>query len=412
MFSSSRIFLPAGSTLFQQGETGSTAYLIVTGCVRLHRRRGAVQVGQGERKAGEIVGEMALVEATSRSDSAVVVEDCELIELTREAVAKRVADMDPVLRLCLGVMLDRIRPAAARSQRTGNAGDAPDRNPSWSHHLASARDALAQDHQLRHAVGREELLLHFQPVVRLATRTLVGFEVLLRWHHPERGLLQPAEFIPFAESAGLVGELTDYCLGRLGLAAASLGQAASANGAVERLWFSVNLSASDLHRPDFGATAANLLRQGGADPRQVKLEVTESVLMRDPGHCARVLEACRAEGMLIAMDDFGTGYSSLYTLNTLPVDVLKTDRSFVASMEAGGNGRKIIGAIVNLAAELDLPVVAEGIETEQQARMLSDMGCDFGQGYLYGQPQPLPDAVKLVRAWRAAAPAEQVGLRA
>jgi EAL domain-containing protein (putative c-di-GMP-specific phosphodiesterase class I) len=165
-------------------------------------------------------------------------------------------------------------------------------------------------------------------------------------------------------------------------------------------FISVNVTAIDLARDDFIATLRRMLHASGLPARSLKIEVTESVLMQDPAGVARTLQACRALGTGIAVDDFGTGYSSLSSLSLLPISTLKVDRSFVRSMLSEPASRKIVQTILRLAEELGLPVIAEGIEEEAQARALAAMGCAFGQGYLFGRPAPLAATLELLRAWR------------
>ena len=196
-------------------------------------------------------------------------------------------------------------------------------------------------------------------------------------------MLQPNDFIPLAEASGVISDITFFCLRKVGgyfpaLKAAGLRRPDD----LVPLFLSVNVSGVDLMQPAFAAKAVSALCDDeGVEPEDIRLEVTESILMTDADRCTRTLENCRAQGFKIAIDDFGTGYSSLNYLNTLPVSVLKMDRSFTLSLLDQPVGRKIIGAILQLGGELGLSVIAEGVESELQAAMLQAMGCEFGQGY-------------------------------
>jgi EAL domain-containing protein (putative c-di-GMP-specific phosphodiesterase class I) len=236
--------------------------------------------------------------------------------------------------------------------------------------------------------------------VRLPSRRLAGFEALLRWNHPTRGLVSPGEFIPVAEASGLIVDITAWCLAEVGRAFPIIARAALHNVvAVDPLFVTVNISGHDLARATFLESVAAMIETSGIAPGSIKLEITESVLMKDPVKSAAMLLACRAMGLGVAIDDFGTGYSSLSQLGTLPMTSIKIDQSFVRSMRREPTSRKIIHMILRLAVELDIPVVAEGIEEHEEERILADLGCAFGQGYLFGKPASLDATLQLTRGW-------------
>ena len=243
--------------------------------------------------------------------------------------------------------------------------------------------------------------------MHLETGGLHGFEALTRWNHPRRGIVLPNDFIAAAEQSGLIVGITEWCLHEVTRIFPAIAAAALHNRAHVRnrlaldsdLFICVNVSGHDLVKPAFAETVRSILADAGVPPRNVKLEVTESMLMKDPQGARTILEACRQRGMGIAVDDFGTGYSSLSYLSTLPITTIKIDRGFVRDIATDPTSRKIVSTIRHLARELEIAVVAEGIETKAQADILTAMGCEFGQGYLYARPLPLPAALDLVRAW-------------
>ena len=238
--------------------------------------------------------------------------------------------------------------------------------------------------------------------MHLRSRRLAGFEALVRWHHPERGLVLPGAFIPAAEAGGLIVELTAWCLAEVGRVLPDILAAASANpGATEKLFVSVNVSGHELTQAGFSDGLHSMLRTTGVAPAALKVEVTESTLMQDPKRAGMALAACRALGMGIAIDDFGTGYSSLSYLSALPVTTLKVDRSFVQPMARNPTSRRIVHTILRLADELGISAVAEGIEHEAEAAALAAMGCEYGQGYLFGRPAPLRATIDLIGGWSA-----------
>jgi diguanylate cyclase (GGDEF)-like protein len=249
-------------------------------------------------------------------------------------------------------------------------------------------DTVALDEQLRHAVGNGELRLHYQPIVTLDGGDLIGFEALMRWQHPTRGLLSPAEFIPLAEQTGTISELGAWALEHASRQVLRWQQRVPHG---RRLELSVNLSPHQLDRPDLVAEVLETLRRTGYDPADLVLEVTETALVKDEA-AIPVLTALRAEGIRIALDDFGTGYSSLRYLTQLPVDILKIDRCFVAELNGTGTASAIAETMVRLAQVLHLETVAEGIEDAAQATELTLLGCQSGQGYHFARPME-PEAV-------------------
>ena len=398
------VSLPAGSLLFAEGEAGASAYLIEAGEVEIFLLRDGREVALARRGPGEIVGEMAVIDKGPRSASARAVADCALVPITADQIAHRIAQTDPILRMCLGVVIARYRESIARIGQGGPATAAAPAAPPEDFHAALG--TLSLETELRRALARDEFELFFQPIVRLPSRRLAGFEALIRWRHPTRGLVPPGDFIPVAEAGGIIGGVTDWALAEVGRAFPAIMTAALANaGPVEPLFMTVNISGHDLGRTGFAEAVAQGLAAAGIAPESVKLEVTESVLMNNPDQAVAALAACRRLGLGVALDDFGTGYSSLSYLGTLPITTLKIDRSFVSSMADAPASRRIVAMILRLAEELEIPVVAEGVEDAGQARMLGDLGCGFGQGYLFGRPQPLAPTLALAREWRAAPPA-------
>jgi diguanylate cyclase len=396
-----RIAVPAGTLLFAEGDAGSSAYLIDSGRIEIFLVREGREVILAVRGPGEIVGEMAIIDSRPRSASARVAADCDLTIITAEQIAHRITQTDPILRMCLGVVIAKYRETVAMIDQ-GDRRQSP-RGDSLSSpgDFQSALSTLSLESELRRALRNDELELFFQPIVRLPSRRLAGFEALLRWRHPTRGLVAPGAFIPIAEASGLIVDITDWCLTRVGQSFPEIVKAALHNVvAVDPLFMSVNISGHDLARESFLGSVTAMLSQSGIEPGGIKLEVTESVLMKDPLGAVAALEACRKLGLTIALDDFGTGYSSLSYLSTLPIATLKIDRSFISAMTHAPASRKIIQMILRLAEELAIPVVAEGIEEPHQEQTLAELGCAFGQGYLFGRPAPLDQTLALTRQWK------------
>jgi EAL domain-containing protein (putative c-di-GMP-specific phosphodiesterase class I) len=233
--------------------------------------------------------------------------------------------------------------------------------------------------------------VHYQPIVPLRAGRSCQFEALVRWSHPVRGPLSPAEFIPIAERSGLIKPMTALIL-RRSVAAASSWRAAHHEVAI-----SVNVSMRNLQDPQFVGTVARHIAEHGLSAERLCLEITEGVAMADPEHTLAVLRQLRDMGVRIAIDDFGTGYSSLGYLRRLPVDALKIDRSFVGGLPHDAASLSIVKATIELGHSLGLTVVAEGVEHDAQLAALRELGCDWAQGYRIARPMPSGD----VQGWLA-----------
>jgi len=238
---------------------------------------------------------------------------------------------------------------------------------------------------LRRALARRELRVVYQPTVELASGKMVGVEALLRWEHPERGLLVPGEFIDVAEETGLIVPIGKWVIEQ----ACRQAQRWQENRPRDDFPFvSVNLSSRQLDSPPLIGDIAGIIDQTGIDPTVLGLEITESVVMRDPEASTIALQALKGLGVRLAVDDFGTGYSSLAYLRRFPVDLLKVDRTFVSGLDDPDQDgdRAIVAAVVSLAHSLGLRAIAEGVETAEQLAELRSLGCDMAQGFLVAKP--------------------------
>jgi diguanylate cyclase (GGDEF)-like protein/PAS domain S-box-containing protein len=236
--------------------------------------------------------------------------------------------------------------------------------------------------ELREALERGDLLLHYQPITSMPDGVAIGCEALVRWHHPERGLMPPAHFIPVAEDSGLIVEVGAWVLEE------ACRQAESWRRRGRHLHVSVNVSPVQLLRDDVAGLVTRTLQSTGLPPQLLYIEVTESSLIDDAGRIAPALQVLRDLGVKIAIDDFGGGSSSLSYLSVLPVDVIKIDRLFIDGLPESSDDRAIVSAVLSLAQELDLAVIAEGVENDRQHWELRELGCTLGQGFLYSKPKP------------------------
>jgi EAL domain-containing protein (putative c-di-GMP-specific phosphodiesterase class I) len=252
-------------------------------------------------------------------------------------------------------------------------------------------ETLEIESDLRHALTRDQLLLHYQPKVACATGQLIGMEALLRWRHPEKGLISPALFIPVAEQTGLIGEIGSWVLDTVCRQVADWQR----NG-LQPVTVAINLSARQFERADLACQIHDQLQARGVAAGLLEVELTEGLIMKNPLAAVQIMEQLKQYGVRIALDDFGTGYSSLNYLRRFPLDVLKIDRSFVDDLGEDRSAEAVATSIVSIAHSLGLQAVAEGVETETQLRFLRQIGCDQVQGYYFHKPLPVEAITELL----------------
>jgi diguanylate cyclase (GGDEF)-like protein/PAS domain S-box-containing protein len=256
---------------------------------------------------------------------------------------------------------------------------------------AIERQSLEND--LRHAVERQQFVLNYQPKMNLQTGALIGVEALIRWHHPQRGLVPPAQFIPIAEECGFI-----VPIGRWVLREACRQARAWQDAGLPPLPIAINISAVELRAKDFVAGVRVILLETGLEPRYLELELTETFLMQDSKSTAAVLRALKAMGLQLALDDFGTGYSSLSYLRRFPIDTLKIDRSFVRDLTTDADDASIVSAVISMGKSLHMRVVAEGVETPEHLTFLREHRCPEGQGYYFSPPVSAGEFAQLLRS--------------
>jgi diguanylate cyclase (GGDEF)-like protein/PAS domain S-box-containing protein len=258
---------------------------------------------------------------------------------------------------------------------------------------AHANDRLQMEMALRLAVERREFIVYYQPIVDLDDFKLRGFEALVRWNHPEKGFVSPADFIPLAEEMGLIVEIGEWVLEE---SCRQMERWQKIFPTDPPMFMSVNLSGRQFIQNDLVERIAAVIRETRVDPRGLKLEITESAVMDDVEAATKTFRRLKELGLRLSIDDFGTGYSSLSYLHKFPLDTLKIDRSFVMKMSESAENREIVLAIVTLAQNLGMSVIAEGVETKEQVAELRDLGCEFGQGYFFSKPAPAEGAEHLI----------------
>ncbi len=400
---------PKDTVLFSRGDTRQCAYLIDKGEVRI--------VGNdegGEDKLlcmigeGEIFGEMALVDNTPRTATAITNTDCEIFVIPRDSLHERVKGLDPIVSLLISILIERYRitrihmPESIKEDKAGDLIKKISKYEKMPEEVLRLRNTEQQrekalremklEQELRAGLEEKQFIPYLQPIMDLSERRVAGFEALIRWQHPEKGLVFPDDFIPVAERTGVVQHLDQLMLERACEVLPSLQEKAGGR----ELFVSVNLSGINFESIDVVNSVRRTIMDSGVDPGHIKLEITESALIGDPAQAEKVLQGLKAFGISIALDDFGTGYSSLGYLHKFTIDDLKIDRSFVSQINDGTRSIDIVRAIIALARNFKLNVIAEGIENEQDIVALRSLDCDMGQGYLFSKPIPVDQALEFI----------------
>jgi EAL domain-containing protein (putative c-di-GMP-specific phosphodiesterase class I) len=392
-----------GEVVFREGDAASCAYVIESGTVAITTARGGSDVMLAALHAGDVFGEMALLDDKPRSATVRAVDPTTLIVLGRDQVMRKIDGADPLIKLFLRVILRRLRRTSGLvGDGALTIGDVRLEDSADDTALRRLRqqaiEMLDRERSLEQGLERGEFEVFFQPMVSLASGCASGFEAVLRWRLADGSLREPATFVPLAEEAGLIARLTRTVLAGACAAVLPLQDAVTlASPVAPPSFVSLNLSAGELREATLVEAILEALGGAAVEPRNLQVEVTESVLMEDPEQAARVLRRLKSHGITVAVDDFGTGYSSLSYLQHLPIDVLKIDRSFVAALPRSSGSRKIVRAVAHLARELELTTVAEGVERADELALVREYGYDVAQGFLFAPPRPLAETLDVAR---------------
>lgn len=380
--------------VFQSGDPGTSAYVIEDGCVEV-----LVGAGENQRRVtvlaqGAMFGEIALLDHQPRTATVRTLVPTSLIRIDRSHIEELLIRADPVIQYLLRLLLARFRSSnGVASEQNRRREDSPDKG----HDEAGVRDlhtaavrtlSLAQD--LSDAIGGDQLELFYQPLIALNDLSLVGFESLIRWHHPVLGLVNPIEFIPLAEKTGLIHRIGQWVLQRAAADWGDLRAYCQSNNGIPP-FMSVNLSAPELGSDGIVDSIEACLAQHGMRPTELRIELTETIIINSVQTVSTALNRLRAAGVGIALDDFGTGYAGLDYLQTLPFSCIKIDKTFVQQMSGSERSFYIVKSALELARSLGLTTVAEGIEDADTGRRLAEMGCTYAQGFHYGNPMSKPD---------------------
>lgn len=387
----------AGDVIFHRGDHGEHALFIERGAVDVVIDKDGAEVVIAKLGKGEIVGEMSMIDDAPRSADVVATEETEVIVIQRSRFIKPLTSADPMMSLILRVLLTRFRNAQDLYSGRGDGSATDDESLEQIRQLAFQR--IHDERDLMRGLEANEFEMHYQPIIALDSGHIAGFEALMRWRKENGTFVSPAQFIPLAEHTGLIVEL-----GRFALKTSLADQRTFADALAEMYpddptpFMSTNVSGLQLSDLDEIGRIGEIINESGVDLQQVKLEITETLMVENPDHAAKALRQLKELGLSIAIDDFGTGYSSLSYLHMFPLDTLKIDRAFVNSMDETENSRRIVHSIVSLALALEMNIVAEGIETQEQGEALDALNCHYGQGFFFAKPQPANEALALIRS--------------
>jgi EAL domain-containing protein (putative c-di-GMP-specific phosphodiesterase class I) len=345
---------------------------------------------------------MGIIDASPRSASARAVNPCRCIMVSAAQVAERIESSSPMVRLLISMSLHRNRAYNNYLRTLANPhGGLSSPAVTEIAYVKSQQhqqilDDIKLESDLQNAVRNSELFLVYQPLLNLSTGKIIGFESLLRWQCPQRGLVSPQQFIALAEETTLILPMGDWILEH---SCADLrrfqDQLDSLEQADDNFFISINISVRQFQQADFFDRLIACTRRHGVSADHIKLEVTERIFL-DESEAIDSINKCRAAGFEVSLDDFGTGYSSLNYLERCEIDCLKIDQSFIQKLCSSDRAKILVSSIIDIARQLGLPTVAEGIETLAQMEALRAMGCDIGQGFLFSHPLPLAEGLALL----------------
>lgn len=369
--------------IFCEGDEGSCAYIIESGEVEIMHTTTTGEQRLSLLKPGELFGEVALLDHHPRTASARTASDTILIQIERQLVQELLDRSDPILRHLLQVILERFRNNPGHEIHAVN--HSPESEQSRRELQGAATQKLAMAHGITRALNQNEFEMYYQPICDLRNDSVAGFEALIRWHHPTEGLIPPMDFLWLAEQTGQIRQLGLWTLERASQDWPRLREMVKH----ETPFVSVNLSARQLTGENLVEDVKAIIARHGMPPESLKLELTETVMVEQPALAMNILGHLIELGFKLALDDYGTGYSGLDNLQRYPIGTLKLDRAFVAPMLTSSQSMEIVRSSIALAHTLGMSVVAEGIETRETRDALRELGCDYGQGWLFGKPMPL-----------------------
>lgn len=379
-----------GETIFSEGDLGDWAYIIESGRVEVAVSIDGQTFPLGILTSGDVLGEMAAMDTAPRSASAKALEETVCVTISSRQISERVQDADPVVKLLLNTLLHRMR-STPQVTSSPQSLIPPERSPQSPEEDDQVLDKMRLESELRDALSNQQLRPHYQPLVHIKTRQILGFEALIRWFSPTRGHVSPGAFTSIAEETSLILPIGQHTIQQ---ACRDLVQFQTLCPD-RQLFMSINVAPRQLAEDRFLTDLQTVLHRYDLQPAHIKLEVTERVFMEDP-LALEMLQNCRQAGFQVALDDFGTGFSSLNYLTRFEVDGFKIDRAFVQEILTNRRTQILLESMLTMAHGLGMQTVVEGIETPEQLQVLQQSGCDIGQGYLFGKPLPFREVQQLL----------------
>jgi EAL domain-containing protein (putative c-di-GMP-specific phosphodiesterase class I) len=382
-----------GDIIFKEGDEGNCAYLIEEGMIEISVMNNDQALLINKIGKGELFGEVALIDHQPRTATAKALENSVLIAIQRSLVNELLDKTDPIVRHLLLVILERYRSKRGNSQPLSQLRRSTDITTKYNSIRGEATHKLTLANDISRALSKEEFELHYQPICSLTSNHIAGYEALIRWHHPTQGLVSPLDFLWVAEQTGQIREIGLWTLERACRDWVNLRKTTN----FDLPFISVNLSPSQLTGESFVDDVKAVIARNNMPPTELKLELTENVIINNPEVALQLLLQLTELGSTLAIDDFGTGHSSLETLDRYPIGTLKVDRYFTSSMLGSAQSGEIVSSSIRLAHSLGMDVVAEGIETDEVRIKLLELGCNFGQGWLFGRPAELKNALTKIQ---------------
>jgi EAL domain-containing protein (putative c-di-GMP-specific phosphodiesterase class I) len=382
-----------GDIIFKEGDEGNCAYLIEEGMIEISVMNNDQALLINKIGKGELFGEVALIDHQPRTATAIALENSVLIAIQRSLVNELLDKTDPIVRHLLLVILERYRSKRGNSQPLSQLRRSTDITTKYNSIRGEATHKLTLANDISRALSKEEFELHYQPICSLTSNRIAGYEALIRWQHPTQGLVSPLDFLWVAEQTGQIREIGLWTLERACRDWVNLRKTTN----FDLPFISVNLSPSQLTGESFVDDVKAVIARNNMPPTELKLELTENVIINNPEVALQLLLQLTELGSTLAIDDFGTGHSSLETLDRYPIGTLKVDRYFTSSMLGSAQSGEIVSSSIRLAHSLGMDVVAEGIETDEVRIKLLELGCNFGQGWLFGRPAELKNALTKIQ---------------